>query len=117
MTGAVSYHAGLSAEGSVEAHYARRGHAVIARRWRGSRGEIDLIFGDGDGLIFVEVKKSSSHDRAKLHLSPAQYRRIWGAAEEFLATRPRGLATDVRLDLATVDSAGRIEVLENVIFD
>lgn len=117
MSGAVSHHAGLAAEGSVEGHYARRGHPAVARRWRGTAGEIDLILRDGDGLIFVEVKKSRDFARAKDRLSRAQYRRIWSAAQEFLAGEPRGLATEVRLDLALVDSTGRIELVENVIFD
>ena len=117
MSGLVSYHAGLSAEGAVERHYAARGHDVLARRWRGSGGEIDLILQDGDGLIFVEVKKSRDFARAKERLSRAQYMRIWGTAQEYLANAPKGLDTDVRLDLALVDGTGRIELVQNVIFD
>lgn len=117
MTGIVSYHAGLSAEGSVAAHYTKQGFPIIAERWKGSGGEIDLIARDGDGLIFVEVKKSRNFTRAAERLSRAQFERIWATASEFLADQPNGQNTDVRLDLALVDSIGRIEVIENVIFD
>ena len=40
--------------------YAGRGHATAALRWRGAAGEIDLIALDGEGLIFVEVKRADS---------------------------------------------------------
>jgi len=39
----VGYHAGLAAEEIVAADYARRGLRLERRRWRGKRGEIDLI--------------------------------------------------------------------------
>jgi putative endonuclease len=117
MTGLTSHHAGQSAELSVELLYTRRGLMLAARRWKGTSGEIDLIFRDGAAVILVEVKKSRSFDAAKLHLTRAQYRRIWATAQEFLASEPNGLGTDIRLDLALVDGTGRIEVIENVTFD
>jgi Holliday junction resolvase-like predicted endonuclease len=49
------------------------------------RVEIDLIFADGDGLIFTEVKKSRSHDAALRNLSHRQQNRIYQAATEYLA--------------------------------
>lgn len=51
MSGMTSYLAGQSAEYAVEADYVRRGGypPVAARRWRGSGGELDLVFRDGDG--------------------------------------------------------------------
>lgn len=117
MSGHVSYQAGLSAEQAVERLYTGRGHPVVARRWRGSCGEIDLVAQGEEGLIFIEVKKSRAIVRAKERLSPGQYQRIWATAQEYLAGEPGGLGTEVRLDLAAVDSVGRIELFENVIFD
>ena len=70
---------------------------------------------DGDGLIFVEVKKSRSFQRAAERLSRQQMNRIISAAEEFLGTQPRGSLTDVRFDLAMVDGYGQIRVIENAI--
>jgi putative endonuclease len=85
----------------------------LAKRWRGSQGEIDLVAQNGEGVIFIEVKKSRSHARAAAALSPRQMQRIYGAGSEFLATQPKGQLTDVRIDLALVDEAGRVEVIEN----
>jgi len=56
MSGAISYHAGYAAEEIVADHYWRRGRSVVARRWRGRGGEVDLITRDGDSIVFVEVR-------------------------------------------------------------
>lgn len=115
MSGALSYHAGLSAEDQVARDYQRRGYPVAAQRWRGKGGEIDLITRDGEGFVFVEVKKSRSHARAAERLSMRQIRRLHDAASEFLALSPQGLNTRARFDLALVDGQGRIEILENAL--
>ena len=111
--GKTSQLAGLSAEDAVAADYVRRGHVVAARRWRGSRGELDLVARDGDGLIVIEVKQARDFDRAIAHLSRAQLGRIHGAAEEFAAREPRGQFTEMRFDLALVDGTGRVQIHEN----
>lgn len=111
--GSTNYHAGHAAEGSVARLYEDRGIAICARNWRGITGEIDLIGRQGDVVVFVEVKHSRTHDLAATHLSQAQIGRIFTTVDEFLAGEPKGLLTDVRIDLALVDALGRIEVLEN----
>lgn len=111
--GEVGYQAGRSAELCVAQDYERRGYAVARTRWRGRGGEIDLILGDGAGLVFVEVKKSRSFARAAERLSAAQMRRICASAEEFLGTQPRGQLTDVRFDVALVDDRGAVRVIEH----
>lgn len=115
MSGSVSHHAGLSAEGIVEVFYQRLGKPVLERRWRGQAGEIDLILADGDGVIFVEVKKARDHATAAARLSPRQQARIYAAASEFLATRPLGQLTEARIDVALVDALGRVDVIENAL--
>ena len=111
--GLTAYHAGVAAEEIVAQRYARGGRSVLAKRWRGSAGEIDLVVQDGDGVVFVEVKKSRSHAQAAARLTRRQMDRIYSAGSEFLATQPRGQLTDVRFDLALVDEAGRVDVIEN----
>ncbi len=86
---------------------------VVARRWRGTAGEVDVIARDGDQVIFIEVKKSRSHAAAAEHLSPRQMQRIWQTASEYLGTEPKGQDTEARFDVALVDSIGRIEILQN----
>lgn len=111
--GLTNYLAGHAAEASVARHYEDRGIAICARNWRGITGEIDLIGRDGDVVVFVEVKQSRTHDLAATHISQAQIRRIFATVDEFVAGEPKGLLTDVRIDLALVDGQGRIDILEN----
>ena len=111
--GLTNYLAGHAAEASVARLYEDRGIAICARNWRGITGEIDLIGRRGDEVIFVEVKQSQTHDMAASHISQAQIGRIFATVDEFLAGEPKGLLTDVRIDLALVDGQGRIEVVEN----
>lgn len=113
MTGAVSYHAGISAEEQVARMYQRAGRTVVARRWRGISGEIDMIARDGEEVIFIEVKQSKTHAEAATHLTERQMQRICLAASEYLGGEPNGLNTLSRFDLALVDGVGRIEVLQN----
>lgn len=111
--GATAYHSGQAAEDIVARHYAAGGYPILAQRWRGSRGEIDLVAKDGDGIVFIEVKKSKTHAMAASRLTREQMERIYGAGSEFLATQPKGQLTDVRFDVALVDDMGRVEVILN----
>jgi len=113
MSGAVSYYAGLAAEDQVAADYDRRGHEMCQHRWRGKGGEIDLIARDGDGYIFVEVKKSRDFVRAVERLTQRQLQRIYDAATEFLGQTVNGLDTPARIDVALVNAAGQIQIIEN----
>ncbi len=112
--GRAAWLSGLSAEQTVEREYMRRGMSVAGKRWRGSRGEIDLIVRNGDAIVFIEVKKGPDFARAAERITPRQIKRIRNTAAEFLAGEPRGLGSDVRFDVALVDGAGRTEILENV---
>lgn len=109
--GALAWHAGQAAEEATALHYERRGATVAARRWRGAAGEIDLILREGATLVFVEVKKADSHAAAAERLGPRQQGRIRAAAGEFIAGEPMGQDTEVRFDVALVDSLGRIEIV------
>ncbi len=114
MTGITSYHAGLAAEDIVGRHYAGLGWSVRETRWRGTGGEIDIVCERDDTVLFVEVKKSRSHDMAAQRVSRRQLMRIHTSAEEYLARQTFGLNTDARIDVALVDSIGHVAVLENV---
>ena len=113
MSGLVSYHAGLSAEDQVSREYARRGCGFVASRWQGQAGEIDLIAKDGDGLIFIEVKKSRDFVRAAERINRRQMQRIYAAASEFMARMPMGQDTPARFDVALVNGFGDIRIIEN----
>ena len=115
MTGSVSYHAGKCAEDQVAQLYQTSGRPIVARRWRGVSGEIDVIARDGDQVIFIEVKKSTSHAAAAEHLTYSQMQRILATASEFVGGEPKGQSTDMRFDVALVDAHGIIEIIENAL--
>ena len=110
--GTTNHLARLATEHSVIAEYAGRAHHILAHRWRGAAGEIDLIFADGNVLIFIEVKKNRSHDAAWRNLSHTQQKFIYRPATEYLADTGRSLATNMRFDVALVDRQGHVQVMK-----
>lgn len=111
----MAYLSGAAAEDSVAADFVRRGMAVVARRWRGAAGEIDMICRHGQVTVFVEVKSAASFEAAAQSLGPRQIARIRAAASEYVAGLPAGQDSEMRFDVALVDGFGRIEVLENAL--
>ncbi|MCK0126393.1 YraN family protein [Gelidibacter sp. F2691] len=111
----VSYLSGIAAEDSVARAYQQGGREIAFRRWRGKRGEIDLIVRDQDEVIFVEVKKSSDFLRAAEALSKPQIKRLFQTAAEFLTGEPKGDLTPTRFDVALVNGSGEIQIIENAL--
>ena len=115
MKQARNYQAGLAAEASVLRQYLGEGYALLARRFRGMGGEIDLILQRDCDVIFVEVKKSHSFEAAALRLGTRQVSRIMDTASEFLGTQPHGQLTPTRFDVALVNAYGEVCVMENAL--
>jgi len=114
LQGHNNYHDGLAAEEAVARAYLRDGGVVVARRWRGLAGEVDLIVRSGAALVAVEVKKARDFARAAESFNVRQLGRIMSALEEFVEGEPAGALTPVRIDLAMVNQRGETEILENV---
>lgn len=106
--GAVAHASGLAAEDQIVRRYEMAGCDILARRWRGAAGEIDLIVRDGCTIVFVEVKKAATLAEAAERLSRRQMDRICRAACEYC-----GDSCEMRFDAALVDKLGRVELLEN----
>ncbi|PZX11610.1 YraN family protein [Celeribacter halophilus] len=113
--GRKAYDFGLSAEAAVARLYQSRGLELLEERWRGRAGEIDLIFRQGEEIVFVEVKASKSFAKAVTHLSAKQMVRLCASAEDYIGRLPKGLLTPMRIDLALVDGVGHVEILENAL--
>jgi len=110
----ISAHAsGHAAEGVVAERYADRGCEILERCWRSAAGEVDLILRDGEAIVFVEVKKSGTHDIAAQRISRRQMDRICQAALLYTDRLPSGSLTELRFDAALVDASGRVEIIEN----
>ena len=115
--GRTSFHAGVAAEDIALRAYRASGYRPVAQRWRGRGGEIDLIFKNRDGFVFVEVKKSRSFAAAALRISQRQKERIFSAAEEFIGAQNLDLLTHMRFDVALVDGKGHLQIVENALWD
>lgn len=111
--GRVAALSGIMAEDSVQRLFVARGARLLASRWRGRAGEIDLIFAEGEDLVFVEVKKAATHGLAAERLRPSQMARICRAALEYCERSGMGSPCFMRFDVALVDQQGRIELLQN----
>jgi putative endonuclease len=73
-------------ERTAKKHLQRLGLKFLAANFRSPRGEIDLVFSDGDCLAFVEVKTRSSEEwvRPAATVDAGQRRRISLAALDYL---------------------------------
>lgn len=94
--------AGRRAETVARVLLRLKGYRVLARRFRGLRGEVDLIAQRGAVVAFVEVKWRPTAVLAAESVSPRQRARIVAAAEEFVAARPRLWRHGIRFDAILV---------------
>ncbi len=77
---------GRLGERAARRHLQRLGLRYLARNYRSPRGEIDLVFRDRDGLVFVEVKTRSSETwtRPAAAVNASKRRRLSRVALDYL---------------------------------
>lgn len=98
--------AGRTAEWLAMLYLIVTGHRILARRWLGRSGEIDLVARSRRRLLFCEVKYR--RDIADSGVPTArQRRRICLAAQEFAARLRVSAACEWRFDLIRVSLPGR----------
>lgn len=110
-------HQGRTAEFVALVYLMLTCHRILARRWRGSAGEIDLVARRGRRIIFVEVKfrhrsdagsgagsgASSDAGSGAGGIPTAQQRqRIARAAQQFCRQRRISPAFELRFDLIQI---------------
>lgn len=93
---------GRRGERAAARYLRRRGWGILAVRWRGAGGEIDLIAARRGIVAVCEVKARTDARALDEPLTAAQRSRIERAARAFLAGRPDLDGHDVRIDLLTV---------------
>ena len=94
---------GRLGELTARKHLRRKGMKFLTANFRSERGEIDLIFRDGDCLVFVEVKTRSSEDwvRPAAAVDAERRRRLTRAGLDYLKLLKNPLIK-VRFDIVEV---------------
>ena len=90
-------------ERAARKYLRRQGLKFLAANFRSERGEIDLIFRDGDCLAFVEVKTRSSEEwtRPAAAVNAERRRRLSRAALDYLRLL-KNPSVKIRFDIVEV---------------
>ena len=103
---------GDSGERLAERRLEERGWQILARKWRGQAGEVDLIADSGELIVLVEVKtrRGESHGRAEEAVTPPKCARLIQLGQEFIESDPALESRFWRVDLIaiTLDPGGRV---------
>ena len=91
----------------------RRGYAILARRYRRRRGEIDIVARDGPTVVFIEVKarEGRKFGDAVDGVTVLKRRRITRVALEYLV-RHRLTDCPCRFDVVSVHMENEQPVIE-----
>lgn len=84
-----------------------KGYRLLSHNFKYYRGtgtgETDLILKKGKTLVFAEVKKRESFEKAAFAISPFSQKRLVKSAEIFLQSRPELQNYDIRFDAVLVN--------------
>lgn len=104
---------GAAAERAVRRHLEAKGYIYRESNWINMKGELDLVFMDGEELVFVEVKarRSEHAGRAEEGVSKKQARILLRTGELYATSHPDVEGKIWRIDLVavTLDYEGEIE--------
>jgi putative endonuclease len=107
---------GRSGEEAAARYLAGQGWRVLARNWRGGRGEIDIVAQEGECVVFVEVKSHSDPAWLEWSVGPDKRRRIVSASRRWLLAHPQSDSSLVRYDVVLV-SGGSVDHIRNAFGD
>jgi putative endonuclease len=91
------------------------GLVLVKKNWQCRTGEIDLVMREGATLVFIEVRKRSSHSHggALQSIAGAKSNRIRRAVDAYLALLPR--VPDCRIDAVSFEQDDRPTWTRNVL--
>ena len=94
-----------------------KGYRIIEKNFKTGKnmniGEIDFVALKNNCLVFVEVKKRSSLEKAAYAVSENQQKRIIRGAEFFLKTHQKYRSCDIRFDVVLIAFPFKIKHLKN----
>lgn len=109
--------AGHLAEYMAQWYMRLHGYHILAANvvtGRGTHaGEVDFIAKRGKTLIFAEVKKRSTMERAAYAITPQQQQRIRKGAQAFIKRNPKYQEYNIRFDAILITFPCTIEHIKN----
>jgi putative endonuclease len=101
-------------------HLMAKGYEMVARNWRCSAGELDLVARDGDSLAFVEVRtrRGRALGTPEESITLAKKVRLVDLAETYV--QEHGWVGDYRIDVVAIELDGqgrllRVDHYENAV--
>lgn len=81
---------GRAGEERAAQHLTKRGYTVLARNWRCTQGEIDIVAALGQHLAIVEVKtrRTAAFGHPFEAVDSRKRRRLWQLAQVWIAEHP-----------------------------
>lgn len=106
--------AGRDGEERGAKHLLSLGYRILARNWRGRRGELDLVAEDGEVLCFVEVRQRGAGARvgALESIDRRKQERVINTAQEFLLAH-KLTGRPARFDVIAIDVSGELTHLRH----
>ena len=106
---------GAGSEARAEAYLLKQGLVLVARNWRCIYGELDVVMGDGETLVIVEVRarKSGGHGGALGSITASKRGRLMRAAQAFQQVNPQWQEAPIRFDVVSFEADGRGRWLKN----
>jgi putative endonuclease len=89
----------------ARAELERAGLMVLTSNYSTRYGELDLVMGDGDVIVFVEVRyrKSASHGDAAASVTASKQAKLIQAAQHWLGAHPQHARRACRFDVISYD--------------
>jgi putative endonuclease len=94
-----AFRLGISAESRAALFLMAKAYRILARRWKTPFGEIDIVAGRRNDLVFFEVKARDTLEDAAEAVTERNRQRIIAAAELWLAHHPRDAQRAIRFDV------------------
>jgi putative endonuclease len=115
MSKIASVHTGRRGEDIACQHLLRAGYKIEARNYRWNRGEIDIIAGKNNLLVFVEVKTARQLDfgHPETWVDERKQQKLAMVAEHYIAEMTSG-EFDCRFDVIAVTINGEHIKLKHI---
>jgi putative endonuclease len=106
---------GQQAEQAACHYLEQQGLRLITRNYRCRCGEIDLIMGDGDSLVFVEVRyrRHAGYGSSAETVDARKRARIVRCAQHYLQRHPAAQRCPARFDVIALDAGQGLHWIPN----